>query len=118
MTEPASKREIHPLAWFWIYTALRLGLYLVVFGLLWLFGLGGFVGAAVALVLTIPLSFVILARPRAAMVASLDVVRSQRRARADAFDEQLRDPPPTRSEAGVASPAELDEPRRKKKNRS
>lgn len=82
-------RKIHPLAWFWIYTALRLALLLAIFGLLWLFRLGGFVGAAVALLLTIPLSYVVLARPRAAMVASMDLLREQRRARTNALDEQL-----------------------------
>lgn len=82
-------RKIHPLAWFWIYTGLRLALLLAVFGLLWLFGLAGFVGAAAALLLTIPLSYVVLARPRAAMVASMDVLRAQRRSRTNALDEQL-----------------------------
>ncbi len=82
-------RKIHPLAWFWTYTALRLALLLAIYGLLWLCGLDGFVGAAVALLLTIPLSYVVLARPRAAMVASMDLLREQRRARTNALDEQL-----------------------------
>lgn len=68
---------------------MRLALLLAIFGVLWLCGLGGFVGAALALLLTIPLSYVVLARPRAAMVASMDRLREQRRTRTDAFDDQV-----------------------------
>lgn len=84
------RRRIHPLAWFWIYTGLRVALFGAIFGLLWLFGLPGLFGAVVALVLTVPLSYVVLARPRAAMIESLGVLRGRRQARTQALDAQLQ----------------------------
>lgn len=92
--EPAARRMVHPLAWFWIYTGLRVVLYGIIFALLWAFGLGGLFGAFVALVLTVPLSYVVLARPRAAMIASINLLREQRVARTDALDEKLQAPTP------------------------
>ena len=87
---PPPRRTLHPLAWFWIYTGLRVVLYAVILGLLWLFGVRGFFGAVVALALTVPLSYVFLARPRAAMVHSINLLRERRTARTDALDEQLQ----------------------------
>ena len=86
----APRRTLHPLAWFWIYTGLRVVLYAVILGLLWLFEVRGFFGAVVALALTVPLSYVLLARPRAAMVQSINQLRERRTARTDALDEQLQ----------------------------
>ncbi len=112
MAAPSARggRKIHPLAWFWIYTGLRLALLLAIFGLLWLFGLGGFVGAAVALLLTIPLSYVVLARPRAAMVASMDLLREQRRVRTNALDEQLSTDSADSAAVGQVSSDAADSP--------
>ena len=71
----------------WLYTLLRFGLFFVLFGLLWLVGVKGFLGAIIALALSVPLSFVLLARPRQAFAAVLEQrleARQQRQADLDA----------------------------------
>ncbi len=74
----------------WLYTALRFGLFFALFGLLWLVGVKGFVGAVIALVLSVPLSFVLLAKPRAAFAAVLEQRVDARRARQAELDAKLR----------------------------
>jgi uncharacterized protein DUF4229 len=70
--EPVGRRHRrNPLIYFWVYSLARITLFLVLWGLLWLFGLGGLIGAALALVLSVPLSYVFLARPRTAMTAAM-----------------------------------------------
>ena len=71
----------------WLYTLLRFGLFFVLFGLLWLVGVKGFLGAVIALALSVPLSFVLLAKPRRAFAAVLEQrvdARKQRQAELDA----------------------------------
>ena len=71
----------------WLYTILRFGLFFVLWGLMVLLGLHGFAAPVVALVLSIPLSFVLLAAPRARFAANLEArVNEHRRARADLDD--------------------------------
>ena len=48
----------------WGYTILRFGMFFALWGLLLLVGLGGMIAALLALVLSIPLSLVLLAGPR------------------------------------------------------
>jgi Protein of unknown function (DUF4229) len=67
----------------------RITLFLVLWGLLWLFGLGGFIGAAVALVLSVPLSYVFLARPRMAMTGAMMERLNVRQERTADLDEKL-----------------------------
>ncbi len=74
----------------WLYTALRFGLFFALFGLLWLVGVKGFLGAVIALVLSVPLSFVLLAKPRAAFAAVLEQRVDARRARQAELDAKLR----------------------------
>ena len=77
----------------WLYTLLRFGLFFVLWGLILLAGLGGFVAVLLALVLSVPLSFALLARPRARVAANIQQrVDAQRAARAD-LDKRL-DPEP------------------------
>jgi hypothetical protein len=73
----------------WLYTFLRFGIFFALFGLLWLFGLRGFVGAVVALVLSIPLSFVLLAKPRQRMASNLEQRMTARRAKEADLDSKL-----------------------------
>lgn len=56
---------------FWMYTGLRVLVFLVLFGALWLVGVRGLLGALIALVLGIPLSIFVLAGPRARLAAAL-----------------------------------------------
>lgn len=74
----------------WLYTALRFGLFFVLFGLLWLVGVKGYLGAILALVLSVPLSYVLLARPRAAFAAVLEQRVNARRTRQADLDAKLR----------------------------
>lgn len=74
----------------WLYTVLRFGLFLVLFAILWLLGVGGLLGAVIAVVLSIPLSLVLLARPRAALAKTIEQRVVARRARADALDRELQ----------------------------
>ena len=86
---PRGRRISHPLAWFWIYTGLRVAVFAIILGLLWVSGVRGLLGAAVALVLSVPLSYVILARPRARLTEALHDRLMGRRQRTEAFDAQL-----------------------------
>jgi len=85
MTEqPTFRRSMGAM---WLYTLLRFGLFFALFGLLWLVGVKGFLGAIIALALSVPLSFVLLARPRQAFAAVLEQrleARQQRQADLDA----------------------------------
>lgn len=56
----------------WLYSLLRILLFLVLFGVLWLIGVRGLLGAFVAAVISIPLSFVLLARPRQFFAARVE----------------------------------------------
>src|SRR2546430_17339865 len=70
MTQPPTFRR--SMGAMWLYTALRFGLFFALFGLLWLVGVKGFLGAVIALGLSVPLSFVLLAKPRAAFAIILE----------------------------------------------
>jgi len=74
----------------WLYTILRFGMFFALWGLLLLIGLGGFLAPALALVLSIPLSFVLLARPRAALARNVEARMELRRARQADFDARLQ----------------------------
>lgn len=73
----------------WGYTLLRFGMFFALWGLLVLAGLHGLFAAFVALVLSIPLSLVLLARPRARIAAQVEQrVNAHKAARAD-LDSRL-----------------------------
>ena len=73
----------------WLYTVLRFGLFFALWGLLFALGVHGFLAPILALVLSVPLSFVLLARPRARFARQLEArVAAHRDARAD-LDAQL-----------------------------
>jgi hypothetical protein len=93
----------------WLYTLLRFGLFFALWGILVLLGVHGFLAPVLALVLSVPLSFVLLAKPRAAFSAQLQArldARNADRARLDAEldpaasrdrepgDARLRETPP------------------------
>jgi O-antigen ligase len=74
----------------WLYTVLRFALFGALFGILWLIGVRGFLGAILALVLSFPLSLVLLARPRAALSDTIEQRLAARRRREEDLDAQLR----------------------------
>lgn len=71
----------------WLFTVLRFGLFFALWGLMVLVGLHGLFAAFVALVLSVPLSLVLLAKPRAAFTRQLEArvnARHEHRAELDA----------------------------------
>jgi hypothetical protein len=73
----------------WGYTLLRFGMFFALWGVLLLVGLGGLVAAMLALLLSIPLSLVLLAGPRARVAQNVERrVDAARAARRD-LDAQL-----------------------------
>lgn len=79
-----------------VYTAGRVLIFVALAALCWLVGLRGFPLAVVALLLSIPASWVLLARQRAAMAADVERRLSARQSRRADLRAQLRgdDQPP------------------------
>jgi hypothetical protein len=73
----------------WGYTILRFGMFFVLWGLLLLVGLGGLFAALVALVLSIPLSLVLLAGPRARVAENVERRVEAARAHREELDHRL-----------------------------
>jgi O-antigen ligase len=74
---------------FWLYTLLRFGLFGAIWALLWLVGVGWLIAAAIAVFLSIPLSWVLLARPRQAFAANIEQRVNARVERRADFDARL-----------------------------
>ncbi|HEY2297249.1 MAG TPA: DUF4229 domain-containing protein [Jatrophihabitans sp.] len=73
----------------WGYTILRFGMFFALWGLLVLVGLTGLFAALVALALSVPLSLVLLAGPRARVAQNVEQrVEASRAARRD-LDQRL-----------------------------
>ena len=73
----------------WVYTLLRFGLFLALWGLLAVAGLHGLFAAVLAVLLSVPLSFVLLARPRARFAATIEQRINAQRADRERLDDQL-----------------------------
>ena len=117
--EPAAAAEPQALpeptfgAWMgsmWLYTTLRFGLFGALWGVLYLCGVSVYVSALIGLVLSVPLSFVLLAKPRARFTAQLEARVNHRRVQLDDLEEQL-DPDAREREAELRE-AEAEEARR------
>jgi hypothetical protein len=79
-------------SWFgsmWLYTLLRVALFLALWGILVLAGLQAFLGAVVAAVLSVPLSYVLLAGPRARFAANIEARLDARRVDREHLDAEL-----------------------------
>ena len=74
----------------WMYTILRFLVFGVLFGLLWLVGAPIFLAAVLALGLSVPLSYVLLARPRAALAETVEARLMARRAHSDELSSRLK----------------------------
>ncbi len=73
----------------WLYSALRFGLFFGLWGIFYLLGVGWFLGALIALALSIPLSLVLLRKPRAALSQTIEArLEAHQHKRAD-FDARL-----------------------------
>ncbi|HEY7007503.1 MAG TPA: DUF4229 domain-containing protein [Jatrophihabitantaceae bacterium] len=73
----------------WGYTILRFGLFFALWGLLALVGVGGLLGALIALVLSIPLSLVLLAGPRRRVAENVERRIEAHRASREELDKRL-----------------------------
>jgi len=72
-----------------MFTLLRFGLFAVLWAILYIIGLEWFVAALIALVLSIPLSLVLLAKPRAMLSQTIEQrIEAQKERRAQ-FDARL-----------------------------
>lgn len=73
----------------WLYTTLRFGLFFALWGLVFLLGVRGFLGALIALVLSVPLSLVLLAGPRARFTRQLELRVEARKTHREDLDAEL-----------------------------
>jgi O-antigen ligase len=86
------RRKVSFGAWMgsmWLYTILRFGLFFALWGLMVLVGLKGVMAALVALLLSVPLSFVLLAVPRARFAAHIEARVAERKAERERIDTEL-----------------------------
>jgi hypothetical protein len=82
----------------WMYTLLRFGLFFALWGIAYLAGLHGLLGPLVALVASVPLSLVILAKPRARFTRQLELRMQARQAERARLDAELDPQPPANSD--------------------
>jgi Protein of unknown function (DUF4229) len=75
----------------WLYTGLRFGLFFALWGLLVLAGLYGLLAPLLALVLSVPLSLLLLAKPRARFTRQLQMRVEARRIERERLDAELND---------------------------
>src|SRR4051812_20959220 len=73
----------------WLYTTLRFGLFFALWGLLFLFGLHGFGAPISPLARSLPLSLVLLPKPRAAFTRQLEARVENRRIERQELDSRL-----------------------------
>jgi hypothetical protein len=73
----------------WLYTGLRFALFFALWGLLFLIGIHGFLAPLIALVFSVPLSYFLLAKPRARFTRQLELRVEARRAEREQLDSEL-----------------------------
>ena len=73
----------------WLYTVLRFGLFLALWGLLWVARVPGLLAGAIAVVLSIPLSYILLNKQRARLAANLEARVAARQAQRHNLNAQL-----------------------------
>jgi hypothetical protein len=83
---PSAVRSLGAL---WVYSLLRFGMFFILWGLLWLVRVPGFLAAVISLALSIPLSFVLLRKQRDRMARNLELRVEARRSKQHELDEKL-----------------------------
>jgi O-antigen ligase len=73
----------------WLYTVLRFAMFFVLWGLLWVARVPGLLAALIALVLSVPLSYVLLRRQRAKLASNLEQRVNARQSRTHDLDAKL-----------------------------
>ena len=74
---------------FWFYTLGRVAVFGVLFGILWFFGIGGFLGAIIAVFVSIPISYFLLSRPRDALARNIETRVENSKMRRTTMDKRL-----------------------------
>ena len=85
-TGPSAARSLGAM---WVYSVLRFGLFLVVWGVLWLVRVPTLLAGIIAVVLSVPLSLVLLNRQRQKLADNLEQRVEHRRTRTQNLDEKL-----------------------------
>ena len=83
---PSFRRSMGTL---WLYSLLRFGLFGAIWGILYVIGLQWFLAAVIALVLSIPLSLVLLAKPRAMLSETIEQRIERQKAKRSELDARL-----------------------------
>lgn len=73
----------------WLYTLLRFGMFFALWGILYLVGVHGYIAAVLALVISVPLSYFLLARPRQMFTQQLELRMDARHAARARLDQEL-----------------------------
>ena len=73
----------------WLYTVLRFGLFLALWGLLWLARVPSLLAGLIAIVLSVPLSYVLLRKQREKVAMNLEQRLTARQARTHDIDAKL-----------------------------
>jgi hypothetical protein len=73
----------------WLYTLLRFGMFFALWGIAYLVGIHGLLGPFVALVVSVPLSLVLLAKPRARFTRQFELRMQARQAERARLDSEL-----------------------------
>jgi len=73
----------------WLYTILRFGLFFALWGILVLVGVKPLFAALLGLVISVPLSYLLLAKPRARFTANLEARVDARREERSKLDHEL-----------------------------
>ena len=74
---------------FWVYTLARFALFGVLWVVLWLVGVPYLFAALIAIVVSVPLSWFLLAKPRLAFAATIEARVGQRRERSAELGQRL-----------------------------
>lgn len=73
----------------WLYTVLRFALFFAVWGLLWAARVPGLLAAIIAVVLSLPLSYILLRKPREQLAQNLEARVNARHSQRDQLDSKL-----------------------------
>jgi hypothetical protein len=99
VTAPTPRQTLSAM---WLYTVLRFGLFFALWGLLWAARVPGLLAATIALVLSIPLSFILLRKQRAKLAANLEARVTARQFQRHDLDAKLAGGEVENGEAGSA----------------
>lgn len=92
MPQPAEQPQPSFRGWMgsmWLYTLLRFGMFFALWGIAYLIGFHGFLAPLLALVVSVPLSLVLLAKPRERFTQQLELRMQARQVERHRLDAEL-----------------------------